>query len=167
MHNTPIAYFITFTTFGTWLHGDPRKSVIHRQGFSEQIDPNAAFYRYEQVQLKHPPVTLDSHQRKIVQDVIVRHCNLRQWRLFALHVRTNHIHIVVQADRTIDQVMKELKSWATRLLRQNGLCVPVVWTSGGSCNYIFKSSKLLEKVHYVIHEQGTPMEYYLDESIRF
>jgi REP element-mobilizing transposase RayT len=110
---------------------------------------------------------LRSNHRKVVCDVIVRHCNIRQWRLLGLHVRTNHVHCVVQASDPIDQVMKEFKSWATRTLRPNGQMPPSVWTQGGSCKYIFTPSKLLEKLHYVIYEQGDMMEYYLDESIEF
>ena len=28
MWNKPLAYFITFTTYGTWLHGDSRGSMV-------------------------------------------------------------------------------------------------------------------------------------------
>jgi hypothetical protein len=38
----PIAYFITFTTYGTWLHGDERGSVDkgHNRVGTEFIAPN-------------------------------------------------------------------------------------------------------------------------------
>ncbi len=109
---------------------------------------------------------LNPHHRNIVRDAIVKHCQIRQWRLFGLHVRTTHVHCVVQADKPIDQTMKEFKSWATRMLQKNGLTNPQIWTEGASCNYIFTTAKLLEKVHYVVYEQGEKMECYLDDALK-
>jgi len=165
MYNLPIAYFITFTTYGTWLHGDCRGSVIRRCGCSEKLPPNTALYNYENRLRKHPPVVLNAAQRKIVHDAVIRHCAHRQWYLIALHVRSNHLHAIVQANSPIKQVTQQLKQWSTRSLRQAGMEAPVVWTSGASRNYIYEPSKLRQKVHYVLFEQGEMMEYYVDESI--
>ena len=62
--------------------------------------------------------------------------------------------------------MKGFKSWSTRRLREAGHEIPKTWTAGGSKRYIFNEDKLLEKIHYVIYEQGSPMQYYLDETLQ-
>ena len=108
MYNNPIAYFITFSTCGTWLHGDPRSSVMRENGQTRVLPENTGFYHHEQAKLKAPPVLLDNIQRQIVRDTIVKHCEIRQWRLFALHVRTNHVHVVVKADKSIDQIADDV-----------------------------------------------------------
>ena len=43
----PFAYFITFTTYGTWLHGDKRKSVDpkHNQYISLKLKSNKGLYK--------------------------------------------------------------------------------------------------------------------------
>ena len=164
MYNNPIAYFVTFTTYGTWLHGDSRSSVMRKNGHYRVLTENAKFYRHEQEKLKNSPVFLGSGQRQIVRDTIIKHCGIRQWRLYALHVRSNHVHIVVKADKSIDQVSNELKSWPTRVLRENGFNPPKVWTSGSSKVYLFTEAKLREKIHYVAYEQGEMMEHYIDEA---
>jgi len=58
----------------------------------------------------------------------------------------------------------EFKSWATRMLRKDGLTNQKTWTNDSSKKYIFKKAKLLEKIHYVVYEQGTPMQYYIDPA---
>ncbi|MHA1129057.1 MAG: hypothetical protein ACTSRN_08935, partial [Alphaproteobacteria bacterium] len=149
MYNNPIAYFVTFTTYGTWLHGDLRSSVIRENGQSKVLPENARFYRHEQEKLKNFPVLLDGGQRQIVRDTIVKHCDIRKWRLYALHVRSNHVHTVVQSDKLIDQVSNELKGWPKRVLRENGFNPPKVWTGGSSKVYLFTEAKLREKIRYV------------------
>jgi REP element-mobilizing transposase RayT len=162
--NNPIAYFITFTTHGTWLHGDLRQSVIRDHGISKLLAPNDSMYRQKRDKLKHPPVELYQKQREIVLDTVTSHCVLKQWRLFAAHVRSNHVHTIIQSGHPINDVMMGLKIWATRKLSEGGYCYPKVWTVGGSKRYIFSDDKLREKIHYVIYEQGAMMQYYIDPS---
>ena len=52
MYNKPLAYFITFTTYGSWLHGDSRQSVLIENHSTEIIAPNERFYKHEQQQMK-------------------------------------------------------------------------------------------------------------------
>ena len=46
--DTPLAYFISFRTCGTWLHGDKRGSIdrFHNQYRSPYIAPNEKWHRY-------------------------------------------------------------------------------------------------------------------------
>ena len=166
MPDKPLAYFITFTTHGTWLHGDPRNSIIRQDGKTKMMGSNPQLYQHEQIRLKHPPVKLDSEHRALIKDAILKLCRLRQWHLFALHVRSNHVHAVIRANCRIDLVMNNFKRWATHRLRENGFSGKKVWTLGGSKKYVFKEEKLREKVHYVIYEQGVMMAYYIDEVFR-
>jgi len=166
MYSKPVAYFITFTTHGSWLHGDPRNSIIRDDGIPKLITANTRLYQHKQAKLKSPPVYLNKAQRIIVLETIVQHCRIRQWQLPAAHVRSNHVHILVRADQDISKVMNELKAWSTRKLRQEGHNIPKVWTVGGSKRYVFTDAKLREKIHYVIHEQGRMKQHYLDKEFR-
>jgi len=166
MYNNPIAYFITFTTYGTWLHGDLRSSVIRVNGGSKRLDDQPNLYAYHHTQLSAPPVILDAVQRQIVRNTIIQHCDIRRWRLYALHVRTNHVHVVVKANKSIDQVSNELKGWPKRVLGEHDFKPPKVWTGGSSKVFIFTEAKLREKIHYVVCEQGEMMEYYIDKAYR-
>ncbi len=166
MYNNPLAYFITYTTYGTWLHGDQRGSIIIKNSIARKLDKHTRLYSHEHQQLKNAPVILDPAKRRIVLDTIIKHCDIRKWKLYAVHVRTNHVHIVVKADKSADNTAKELKSWPTRILRNNGYDIPQVWTDGKSKKMIFTEAKLKEKIHYVVYEQGEMMEYYIDKKFQ-
>ena len=166
MHNKPLAYFITFTTYGTWLHGDSRKSVIRQDGMAKIIEPNLYLYKQTLGKLKNPPVYLNVAQRSIVLETIINHCLIKQWKLLAAHVRTNHVHFLVRTEEKVELVMKGIKSWTTRSLQKAEYNIPKVWTTGGSKKYVFTNEKLMEKIHYVIHEQGEMMQYYLSEEFQ-
>jgi len=68
--------------------------------------------------LRHAPVILGSRQRTLVHDAIVEVCEHRGWHLHAINVRTNHVHLVVTADRTGKRVLNDFKSYATRKMKQ-------------------------------------------------
>ncbi|MCK5920935.1 MAG: transposase, partial [Methylococcales bacterium] len=162
MYNKPLAYFITFTAYGTWLHGDSRKSIVVENHSTKLIEPQESFLRHEQQKLKHPVVMFDEKMRRAILEAIMERCLWKQWHLYAAHVRSNHVHVIVNSTDPIDKVMASLKAWATRKLRQSGYDFPKVWTRHGSTKYIFTREKMLEKIHYVVHEQGEMMAYYID-----
>lgn len=166
MINTPLAYFITFTTFGTWLHGDKRGSIVRKEGTTLLLSGQEKLNRHERQKLKSSPVLLNSSHRKIVLDTIIEHCQIKQWHLYVAHIRSNHVHIVIKSNKSIDHVSKELKAWPTRNLRKEGMTNPKIWTTGSSKKYIFTRQKLLEKIHYVAYEQGKMMECYIDELFK-
>jgi len=165
MYKKPLAYFITFTTYGTWLHCDSRGSVIIERHTPKQLIPSEHFYLHQQQQLKYPCVALDAVQRKIVLQTVISHCTIKNWRLYAAHIRSNHVDILAASDEKADKVMNELKAWATRKMRQAHYTMPKVWTQHGSTQFVFTQSKLKEKARYIICEQGEKMEYYYDEFL--
>ena len=69
--------------------------------------------------MEQPPYSLDRNRREAVLTGIRERCTDRQWRLLAVHGRTNHVHIVVEGDARPERIMNDLKSYASRCL--NGL----------------------------------------------
>ena len=87
--DTPLAYFISFRTYGTWLHGDKRGSIDrhHNQYGSPYIPPNEKWHRYNQKQLKTKPLILGAQERKVIEEAINETCRIRKWSLLAFNVR--------------------------------------------------------------------------------
>jgi hypothetical protein len=85
----PLAYFLTWTTYGTWLPGDERG--WHRKGAPEILPPNALFVETAQSQLKEPSFTLSATSRTLVEETIRRHCEIRGWPLHALNEESRHL----------------------------------------------------------------------------
>ena len=126
----PLAYFITFRTYGTWLHGDERGSIdrYHNLYQGPRVAPNRVLEKQHEAKLKGDPVKLDAKQRPLVEAAIREVCDHRQWNLRAVNVRTNHVHTVVSiGDCSADRALNAFKSYATRKLKENE-----VWTRSHS-----------------------------------
>lgn len=154
----PLALFLTFTCYGTWLPGDPRGSVFRNKlrGGSELIESSPILESIARRRLKNAPPHLGAPERTVVEVTIREVCHHRDWRLLALNVRTNHVHVVVYAESNPSKVMSDLKAWCTKRLVENGL-VPrghKVWTSGGSKRQLWKQDHVDAAVEYVVNGQG-------------
>ncbi len=68
----PLAYFITFTCYGTWLHGDERGSVDdeHNVPATPVLDPDPERRAQEQQRLDESPYLLDAPRRRITLHAI-------------------------------------------------------------------------------------------------
>ncbi len=67
----PIAYFLTWTTYGSWLPGDSRGWVKRHHGYQ---DPNPKFEAYAREGLIEAPCSLDTGDRLMVEAEIRVHC---------------------------------------------------------------------------------------------
>ncbi|MFN0011928.1 MAG: transposase [Phycisphaerales bacterium] len=153
MFNTPLGYFISFRTYGTWLHGDERGSVDRRHNrYGEpMLAASKAREAWEEAELESVPRVLTAEQRTVVDSAVRAVCVHRAWSLHELNVRTNHVHVVVTAPSPPEVVMNAFKVWATRQLRSVGLVGPEdkVWSRHGSTIYLFRAENFDEKCKYV------------------
>jgi len=158
----PLAYFITFRCYGTWLHGDPRGSVdrFHNRYGSSRIPANTQWRKYNERALKRPPVGLSARRRAILKESIRETCKIRRWRLWIVNVRTNHIHTVVSANCDPEIVLNAFKANATRKMREtqcwDSRSTP--WARGGSKIWLWTEKQLIEAIAYVEYEQGEPLD---------
>jgi REP element-mobilizing transposase RayT len=177
----PLAYFISWTTKGSWPHGDPRGWVMDGNPGIQEPDPQ----RYEQArrQMNHDEVVLEPEHREIVIRTIEEHCAIRGWTLHVVNARSNHVHVVVTADGyDPETVMEQFKAWCSRRLneyeaartescahaslarrpgtsptRQRGECPPAKrkwWTEHGSTKWINDAMYLHNATVYVRDKQG-------------
>jgi REP element-mobilizing transposase RayT len=117
--DTPLAYFISFRSYGTWLHGDKRGSIdrCHNRYGDPYLPSNERWQRYSQKLLRKEPFILGARSRALVKRAIRETCSIRKWHLHAVNVRTNHVHAVVTANREPRLVLNAFKANATRELR--------------------------------------------------
>jgi len=161
---TPLAYFITFTTYGTWLHGRAQGSVDreHNLPGTPYWPANANLERKMGTAMRQEPYVLDEQRRKIVSRTIQEVATHRRWRLWAIHVRSNHVHVVITAECRPEKVMVDIKAWCSRRLREAGneSADRDRWTQHGSTRYLNDENAFNGAVKYVIDDQGEPMEVY-------
>ena len=149
----PLAFFITWTVYGTHLQGDERGWRRRREGWQEP-EPPLAEWRRER--LIHEILLLSDEQRKIVESECQRHCDHRGWKLWAVNARSNHVHVVVTAVGYSGKTVRDqLKANCTRGLREHW---PVfrdrpVWSVGGDWECINTENDLATVCEYVTEAQ--------------
>lgn len=154
----PLAYFLTWTCYGTWLHGDERGSVDaeHNEYRTPVLEANAGREWEAQRRLASEPEVLSEAARDVVERTIRAHCVIRRWGLRAVNVRTNHVHVVVSADVEPEVALVQFKAWSTRRLREAGLSAANrdVWTEHGSTRYLWTPESVERACEYVLNGQG-------------
>jgi hypothetical protein len=144
----PLAYFITFTTYGSWLHGRAPGSVDREHNISGMafLPPDKQVEREMAAALRQEPYKLDKVRRQVA--------------LSAAHVRSNHLHVVISATCTPEKVMADLKAWCRRRLWEacNESSDRDRWTQHGSTRYLNDQRSLDAAVKYVIEDQGERLE---------
>jgi len=156
--NDPLAYFLTWHTYGTWLHGDAAGSIdaSHNQYGSDHIGHHPKRLERASSWMNHPPLTLDSHAQTAVEAVVAKHCEHRKWLLHASSVRSNHVHVVFAAPGTEpEEVVRQLKQWGTMTLRRRGFVDAdrKVWADHASTRYLFNERDVIAAVRYTIEGQ--------------
>jgi len=155
-----LAYHITWTTYGTWLPGDARGWVKRRVWGIQAPDQNVE--QQAKTLMAESAVLLTPDQRALVEQTIADHCRIRGWTLHAVNARTNHVHVVVTADRDHDDVRDQFKAWCSqRLSDQAGLRQRVAkkagrrhwFTEGGDTELIDSEEYLQSAITYVTERQ--------------
>jgi REP element-mobilizing transposase RayT len=113
------------------------------------------------------PYVLDRDRRVAVLYALREVCAHRSWSLLAAHVRSNHVHVVVEADVPPDKVMNAFKSYASRRLNSLGIDEPgrKRWARHGSTRWLWKDEDVQESIRDVVSGQGEPMEVYLADLL--
>jgi len=155
---TPLAYFISFRSYGTWLHGDERGSIdrFHNRYRDPYLPPNETWQRHNQTQLERDPFILGARERGSVEKAIRETCSIRKWHLQAFNVRTNHVHAVVTANRKPAMVLNAFKANATRQLREDQLWRHEFspWADKGSKRRLWNERSVANAIDYVVNGQG-------------
>jgi REP element-mobilizing transposase RayT len=147
----PIAYFITWTSYGTWLPGDERG--WWRKG-GDWHAANDLFREMAAVEMKETLFTLSKDDRDVVEHTVAKHCEIRGWTLHAAQARTNHVHVVVTAlGYKPETVSDQFKPWCTRKLKPSHPGRERFWTEGASRRWINHEDDLEAAIIYVNEAQ--------------
>ncbi len=157
-YSDPLAYFLTWTTYGTWLPGDGRG---WHSNTGMWCQPDELRRHWSQIRMTEEALVLNREQRDKVEETIRRHCEIRGWHLYAVNCRTNHVHVVVEAKVDADRVMDQFKAWSTRNLKalaSNQSNSEMAsrekwWTENGSKPNLFTDEELHGAISYTVEQQ--------------
>ena len=161
-------YFITFSCYGGHLHGDESGSVGRRHnlhgGRVLETDPDRV--SVERQAMDQSPCLLDFESRAVVLQALQEVCLHRSWGLLAAHVRTNHVHVVVEAEVRPEKIMSDFKSYASRAVNRLGHdgSDRKRWARHGSTRWLWKDQHVQEAIRYVGEEQGEPMAVFVSSQ---
>jgi len=156
----PKGYLITFRCYGTWLHGDAGSvDRFHNTYGTPRLNKDDARRRYNRELLKQRPVKLSSRRRKVIVAAIKKACAILKWDLWALNVRSNHVHAVVTAPCKPARILNALKANSTRAMRTAGYWKSDIspWVRGGSKRYLWNEQAHGNAIAYVLYDQGEPL----------
>ena len=161
-------YLITFACYGGRLHGEESGSVdrYHNLVGSRLVQPDPERVRMERGRMLQEAYVLDEQGRAAVLAALRSHCLHRGWRLLAAHVRSNHVHAVVEAEVRPEKIMNEFKAYASRELNRLGRDGPDRrrWARHGSTRWLWKDRHVQNAIQYVVEEQGEPMALFMADE---
>jgi REP element-mobilizing transposase RayT len=190
MTDRPFAVHVTWTTYGSWLPGDPRGHVsntrLPRGGFVRKQNiigtpssPADEFTHERARELQsHPTVFLTRDQAAVVARALVAAAatETRNWRIPRAAVMDNHVHVVVtdcpDDGPAVRRVLKGVTQAA--LSRHNG-SPRRWWTENGSNRYKHSHEEIETAISYDASQPGMlagvddmrPFVVEVDGSIRY
>ena len=148
MHGDPIAFFLTWVTYGAWLPGDERGWVKYHGGWQP---PDPIRELEARARMTEDACILILEQRRTVEDQIAETCFHRGWTLHVVNCRSNHVHVVVSTEvDDPEKIRIDLKAWTTRALKkQFGAHRENWWAERGSIRYLNTNDDLQAAIMYV------------------
>lgn len=150
-------WHITFGTYATRLHDDPRPTVDRRHNKINTPFPPPDPRRQQQPSA--PPLLLTRAQRHHVEALIPRLCTRSNWiyRTCAAAHESDHVHILLDAPRPVHgkQIRQWLKRWLSQSLTNTyGPPARRWWVEGGSTKPV-KDPQYLKNATSYINRQRT------------
>ena len=156
----PLAFHITFGTYGTRLHGDERGTVDRRlnQPGDLIIGAEPDWERIELNKLRFPIREFDLAQRQLVESLIPDICARGKWDPVACACGKDHVHTLVTAQVDGEVIRKLLKRWLGQALATHIPLEPeqTFWAECGSVKWVWDAGYFERVKKYVLDQRATP-----------
>ena len=164
LSSQPLAYFLTWTAYGAWLHGREKGSVEKSGNLfgTPVLPPDPILEAIMLDRMIADPYELNEPRRNVVLDTLLEVAQYRRWNLIAAHIRSTHVHVVVQSMASPEKIMSDFKAYSSRRLseRLEENKDTKRWTQHGSTRYLWTEDQISEAVEYTLERQGTVMNRY-------
>ena len=171
-------WFLTWSTYGTWLPGDERgfvgvapdesgRLVNHNRFGTPPASPNERLRESAERSLKSPPIVLTLAQANALFEQFQETTRVRGWLLIAVGIMRTHPHVVVgvPGDPDPEKILGDFKAYGSRCLNRGWAKPPsdTWWTTGGSKRKLADERAVETVVHY-IRQQPNPLLIWTRES---
>ncbi len=160
-------WFLTWTTYGTWLPGDERgfvgvapnefgRMVEHNQPGTPLAAPRPALRRSAEARMNSEPVVFHIDHAEALLSQFQETTTYRHWLLVAAGIMHTHLHalIGVPGDPDPDKILGDLKAYGSRRLNRTWTCPgdDTWWTTGGSKRKLSDAPSVEAAVNYIRHQ---------------
>lgn len=131
------------------------------------MDVNPLRVGFETQRMDQAPYLLGQIRRDAVLEAIQEVSTHRGWYLLAAHVRSTHVHSVMEAEAEPERVMNDFKAYSSRRLNRMKLDAPdrKRWARHGSTRWLWKPENVAAAMQYVVAEQGDPMSVFEAQGV--
>ncbi|MEM6470835.1 MAG: hypothetical protein AAF802_14850 [Planctomycetota bacterium] len=154
MHtDTPLALFLTWTCYGTFLPGDERGWFKRGIGWQNAMLPLEQWHTHR---LQHDVVCLGERERSVCSAALKHLGKRRGWTIHAFAPRSNHCHLVVSSKTHAPTLIREqTKAELTKQLRKHlrFCCNQPIWTTGGWTVFLDTDDQIEAAVTYTLDAQ--------------
>ena len=178
-------WFLTNTTYGNRLPGDPRGFVgrvtdrrpddleshnrmIHNRPGTPCDEDLPGLEEASRSQMKGPPIRFELAHARVALEQFQETARFREWFIAAAAIMVDHFHLVVGVDGDPEpgKILGDFKSWGTRRLSARFGEPPskTWWTERGSKRRLKDEADVAGAVHYVLDEQPNPLIIWFPES---
>ncbi len=155
-----LAYHITWGTYGTRLHGDPRGTVDRQNNEYGTPVPEYDEHRWirETENLKFDPIYLTRDEMIFVESIIPSICECDYWKIIECAAGPDHVHTVLSSPNDPETIRRLLKRWLGQAMsEQFGLEKGRTWWAEcGSIRWIDNERYFANAANYVHRQHATP-----------
>ena len=159
MPGSPLAYHITFATYGTRLHGDERGTVDrdHNCPGEPILDTDAPRENFEASLMRFPSITFTEVQRRFVEVHLASICERGGWGYRIASAGEDHVHGLIAADAHGSVVRRLLKRWLGQALFERWPMSKgrTWWAEGGSVKWVWEEQYLRRAYDYIADQRIT------------
>jgi REP element-mobilizing transposase RayT len=154
-----IAYHITWGTYGTRLHGDPRGTVdrAHNQFKTPVLGFDEHRWELEKTCLKFPPIRLTREQMVFAELAIPQVCERGCWAYRCCATGPDHVHAILSSQHDPGTIRRLLKRWLGEALSER-YSLPdgaTWWAECGSIRWITDEHYYSNALRYVSRQCAT------------
>jgi REP element-mobilizing transposase RayT len=164
-------WLLTWTTYGSWLPGDPRGSITtvrdrpgprrrHNLPGTPAEPSMPTLHRAARAQMKGSPIYLIEDQGKALLAQFQETATIRHWLLIAVAIMRNHAHVEVgvPGDPDPEVLLRDFKAYGSRALNKRWPrpASDTWWTESGSKRKLKDEMAILGAARY-IRDQEFPL----------
>ena len=154
----PLGYHITWGTYGTRLHGDPRATVDRAQKSygAPVLSLDTIRWEKEKARLRFSPIYLTLEQRQFIEAKTPGICARGHWTFHAIAGASDHVHLIVASETDPQTIRQMFKRW---LGQEMGGRWPLPdgatwWAESGSVRWLMEQPYFMAACDYVNRQRA-------------